>query len=238
MYALRKGAKTMKKLIALITICLFILFACGDGGGGTSSSGDVIAAGDLFLLWNAINENTSDIAGLQARQVEMQEYGAPDGSKTYETTASPSTLTDVVIEEGVETWLFSDGSSVEYLSKDSPEGTMLTGRRVYNTDGSLKYDLTYSPAVLGINRTAPIAINTMWGNAYTATKADGSKWGDELNMYAVIGIEDVTVPAGTFTDCAKVFVITQSYKHVIYLAPGVGMVKRVSGSGEGVMELQ
>lgn len=232
--------KHMINLAAIVFVISLTFFACGgsgsDGNGG-AVIGDAIAAGDLYLLWNAIDENTSDIADLQATQVEMWEYGAPDGSKTYETTASPTTLTDVVTGEGIETWLFSDGSSVEYLSEDSPEGTMMTGRNVYNADGSLKYELTYSPAVLGINRTAPIAINTMWGNAYTVTKADGSKWGDELNMYAVIGIEDVTVPAGTFVDCAKVFVITQSYKHVIYLAPGVGMVKRVSGSGEGVMEL-
>lgn len=223
--------------------------ATGPAGpiGGTGATGLTGATGETGAtgvadpsLINEIDLLKADIADLQAaqRQIDMWEFGAPAGSKTFEHTASPMTLTDVITGEDIETWNYDDGSKVEYLTADSPGGTMMKGRKVYNTDGSLKYDLTYIPAVLGIDRTEAIGLNSTWGNAYTVKRADGSRWGDELNMYTCIGIEDVTVPAGLFKDCAVIFEITQSYKNVIWLAPGVGMVKRISGSGEGLMELQ
>jgi hypothetical protein len=45
----------------------------------------------------------------------------------------------------------------------------------------------------------------------------GQQWGS----WEVIGIEDITVPAGTFTDCA----VVNHYDEYIYYAPNVGRVK-------------
>ncbi len=184
---------------------------------------------------NARFKAIEDIINLNL--VTMYDYGTPAGmSKTFAHTNSPTTLTGVIYTAGVETWTYADGSKVEYLTKDGDDGTMETGRREYNTSGIMTQDLTYFPAVLGVDITGPKTIGKIWGNAYIAKKPDLSQYGAEVNMYSIIGIEDVTVPAGTFVACAKIFTTTGAYKNVAWYAEGVGMVKRIGVNG--LMELQ
>ncbi len=225
----------MKKLITIMSLCLCvsigIMIGCGTDGTGN--------ANDLSAVWSEINALWDEINMLKGGEdsVEMQEYAAPVGmDKTFEQTGSPTTLTSVVTGDGTETWTYSDGSEKVYLTADSPEGTMLIGREEYNTSGVMTQDLTYVPAVLGMNTVEPKTKGTQWGNAYVAIKPDGSQYGAETNLYSFIGIESVTVPAGTFADCIVVHVTTQNYKYMAWLAPGVGMVKRIGV--EGLFELQ
>ena len=125
---------------------------------------------------------------------------------------------------------------MEYLTADSPEGTLETGRRIYNTDGSLYQDLTYFPAILGVDLAGPKEVGKIWGGGYMAKKPDGSRYSEETKMFSIIGIEDVTVPAGTFTDCVKVYHTTGTYDSVAWYAEGIGMVQRIGV--DGVMKLQ
>ena len=113
---------------------------------------------------------------------------------------------------------------------------MMTGRREYNTSGVMTQDLTYFPAVLGVDISDPIAQNKMWGNAYVAKKPDGRTYGTEINMYSVIGIEDITVPAGTFINTIKVFTTTGAYKNVAWYAEEFGMIRRIGV--DGLMEMK
>jgi hypothetical protein len=224
----------MRKLITILTLCLCVSIGIMIGCGG---DGDAVADNDS--IWTEIRAIWAEINTLKAGEdsVDMQEFAAPVGTdKTFEQTSSPTTLTDVIYKEGVETWNYADGSSVEHFTEPSAKGTMLTGRREYNTSSVMTQDLTYFPSVLGVDTTAAKVIGTVWGNAYIAKKPDGSQYGAETNLYTVIGIEDVTVPAGTFAHCIKVYTTTQNYKHVAWYAEGVGMVKRIGVGGLMVLK--
>ena len=166
--------------------------------------------------------------------VTMFDYGTPEGmSKTF---AHAGLMTTITCEIGIETWMYSDGHKVEYLTAPGPDGTLDIGRREYDTLGIMTQDLTYFPAVQGIDLLGPKKIGKIWGNAYIAKKPDGNIYGPEVNMYSIIGIETVTVPAGTFANCAIVFHTTGNYKDVAWYAAGFGMVKRIGVNG--LMELQ
>ncbi len=79
----------------------------------------------------------------------MWNYGTPAGTnKVFQKTASPTVLVSVVTGDGIETWTYDDGSHVEYLFADSPNGMLETGRGEYNTAGTMTQDLTYEPAVI------------------------------------------------------------------------------------------
>jgi hypothetical protein len=97
-------------------------------------------------------------------------------------------------------------------------------------------DLTYFPAVLGVDITGAKTIGKVWGNAYIAKKPNGDTYGAQMNMYTIIGVETVVVPAGTFLNCIKVYTTTQNYKNVAWYAEGVGLVKRIGVNG--LMELK
>lgn len=239
----------MKKLNALIVLLAAVIIsmplietALTDEGviiPFTFKNGEVADADQVNAVIAAIETS------INCNLITMWDYGAPVGtSKTFEHTYSTTTLTTVVTGDGIETWSYSDGSKVEYLTADSPEGTLETGRRIYNTDGSLYQDLTYFPAVIGVDLAGPKEVGKIWGNAYAAKKPDGSRYGEEIHMYSIIGIETVIVPAGTFENCTKVFTTTGNYSSVAWYAEGVGMVKRMGPNPDifplkdGVMELQ
>ena len=223
----------MKKLIT--TICIILSFSIAQADEALIIEDIVSGTIASSEKMNARFEAIEDIINLNL--VTMYDYGTPAGmSKTFAHTNSPTTLTSIITEVGIETWIFDDGSKIEYLTKDGDDGTMETGRREYNTSGVMTQDLTYFPAVLGVDISGPKTIGKIWGNAYIAKKPDLSQYGAEVNMYSIIGIEDVTVPAGIFLNCTKVFHTTGNYKNVAWYAEGIGMVKRIGVNG--LMELQ
>lgn len=191
-----------------------------------------------------MNEVISAIqAIMNANLVVMYDYGTPaNTTKVFAHTSSLTTLTSIINELGMETWTYSDGSSVEYLTIEGSEGIMDIGRRMYNTDGSLYQDLTYDPPILGVYLSGLKEMGKVWGGGYIAKKPDESIYGAEALMFSILAIEDVTVPAGTFTNCIKIYHITTTYKAVAWYADGVGMVKRIGwigpGGNHGLMELQ
>ncbi|MEW6586105.1 MAG: hypothetical protein AB1442_10910 [Nitrospirota bacterium] len=101
----------------------------------------------------------------------------------------------------------------------------------------------------------PAKLHVGQSHSYTSTVhyADNSgisKTGTETGTFTVVGIEDVTVPAGTFKDCLKIHtVINFSFSDGSYLdedigtswlAKGVGIVKQSGTSTEntgGVVEV-
>jgi len=233
---IEKRRMLMKKSLSFILAIVFILFSISYADEPlivphTFQPGTPAKAEDMNEVIEAIRFI------MNKSLVVMYDYGTPANTvKTFAHTASPTTLTSVITEPGIETWEYEDGSKVEHLKKDGPEGTLETGRRMYNTFGELVQDLTYFPAVIGVDLAGTKEVGKIWGNAYVAKKPDGSMYGTEVNMYSIIGIEDITVPAGTFANCTKVFHTTGNYKNVAWYAAGVGMVKRIGV--EGLMELQ
>ena len=228
----------MKKLIWTIFFVMIIMFSVNVNAAEEGvilpyafENGQVADADQVNAVFNAIAKT------INQNLVVMYNYGTPTGtSKVFEHTNSPTVLTSIITDATKETWSYADGSSVVYLKATSDEGTMETGRIEYSAPGIISQDLTYFPAVLGVDIIGIKAVGKIWGNAYIAKKPDGSTYGAETNMYSILGIEDVTVPAGTFLNCTKVYTVTQNYKNMAWYAEGVGMVKRIGV--DGLMELK
>ena len=158
------------------------------------------------------------------------DYCAPEGmSKTF---SRAGTSIIVTWESGTETWTYTDGSRVEYLFEDGFE----IGRREYNTSGVMTQDLTYFPPIQGIDLSGPKKINKSWGGGYIAKKPNGSLYGVETKMFTIIGVEDITVPAGTFINCSVVYNITGTYDSVAWYAEGIGMIKQLGVYGEMLLD--
>ncbi len=233
----------MKKVIVLITVCIFVLFSLAWAADEalvvpyTFENGTVADADEMNEVIRAIQ------AIMNSNLVVMGNYKAPEGiTKIFEHTGSSTTLASIITEPGIETWIYSDGSYVEHLTADSPEGTLEVGRREYNTFGVLGQDLTYHPPLLGVDLAGPKEVGKVWGGAYMVKKPDGSMYSAETIMFSILAIEDVTVSAGTFIGCIKVHHTTGAYKAVAWYAEGIGMVKRIGVIGprgtHGLMELQ
>lgn len=228
----------MKKFIGTICILLgiFIIgisFAADEGVHipYTFENGTIADADEVNAVFNVIAKS------INQNLIIMYGYGTPvNTTKIFEHTNSPTTLTAIVTEEGMETWSYSDGSKVEFLTADSVDGTLETGRREYSILGELVQDLTYFPPILGVDISGVKEVGKIWGGGYIAKKPDGSQYGAETKMFSILAIEDVTVPAGTFLNCTKVYHTTGNYDSVAWYAEGVGMVKRIGVSG--LMELK
>ena len=222
----------MKELIT--TICIFLSFSFSIAWADEPliiediTPGTIASSAKMNARFEAIKNISNQ--GL----VTMFDYGTPEGmSKTF---AHAGSMTTIICEIGIETWMYADGHKIECLTADGPDGTLDVGRREYDTSGVMTQDLTYFPAVQGIDLLGPKKIGKIWGNAYVAKKPDGSLYGAEIRMFSIIGIEDITVPAGIFAGCAKVYHTTGTYDSVAWYAAGVGMIKRIGV--DGLMELQ
>ena len=196
----------------------------------TFENGKIADANDMNIVLQEIQKIVNQ------NRIIMFDYGSPEGiKKVFEKTNSPTTLMDIVSAPGVETWQDADGSKIEYLTENGIDGTLEIGRREYNTFGVMTQDLTYNPPMIGVDLAGSKEVGKIWGGAYIAKKPDGSIYGAETKMFSILALEDVTVPAGTFINCVKVYHTTGNYDSVAWYAEGIGMVKRIGV--EGLFEL-
>lgn len=196
----------------------------------TFVKGETAKAADMNEMFAAIQ------AIVNSNLVIMYDYGPPQNTiRTFQHTNSPTTLTVITYGINMETWQYSDGHKIEYLTAEGPEGTLETGRREFNTSGVMTQDLTYFPAIQGVDLLGPKEVGKTWGGGYIAKKPDLSIYGAETKMFTILAIEDVTVPAGTFVNAIKVYV-QNNYTAVVWYAEGVGMVKQIGVFG--LMELK
>ncbi len=144
---------------------------------------------------------------------------------------------------------------LELLYDIKTEGIVETGYRFIPLSGpnSGKNTSTtkYDPGLL----TFPYGwyrVGDMWGGAYNeeffiVDYPDNKQYMSRLYQYAIVGVETVTVPAGTFTDCIKIarFRGNQSDR-IGWYAKGIGPVKfifthpdqTVGNTLNGMYELQ
>lgn len=236
----------MKNLVfVLLMVVVMVASAFGTMEDSTTPSIDEGVIGDLPIFQNGTVADAEEINQVVAllrdaidrNLVSTWKYASNIGAKkTFVHSSSLTTLTSISIGDNIEVHKYSDGSKTEYLTMDSPEGIMRTGRRIYNIHGNLLHELTYFPAVLGMILTAEKEINEVWANAYIAKKSDGRIYGTETNAYIVVGIEDIVVPAGTFPNCVKVFHFNNNSRSMVWLAEGFGVIKKIGNND--VMELQ
>lgn len=115
------------------------------------------------------------------------------------------------------------------------QGLHLLGRDAYDTTGTiLNSSITLTDAVT--LRTSSMATGIDIASASVATDTVSSAISFISQKSVVVGIEDVTVPAGVYTGCMKVHELRDSdsigtFNRVAWYCDGIGMVKRISGSG-------
>jgi len=233
----------MKNLFKIvITVPLIVIFAF---------IGICISADEALVVENITPGTIASSAKMNARfeaietvinqnLVTMYDYGSPvNTTRVFVHSNSPTALTVITYEENREIWVHSDTANnwrKIYLTASSPNGTMEVGRKVYDASNTMTHDLTYDPPFLGIDLSNPKEIGKVWGGVYVAKKSDGSIYGVEGKTFTILAIETVTVPAGTFENCIKVYV-DNSYKEVVWFAEGFGMIKMISVVN-GLMEMK
>jgi hypothetical protein len=213
----------MKKLLCIVFVWLCFV---GTAGGGTL--GDVNADGAVGLQ-EAIHA-LQVTSGIRPQGVtpnyDMADYFYVAGASytlmmTYysSTTATPYTYqgTSSVVQEVV------DGKELLLIGTDyyqiNPEGVWYAG---YKSGSETRW---FSPPV----RYGSRAMSQ--GDVFTTYYVDPANPGTlNYREYTFVGIEDVTVPAGTFTGCLKFLTTLQTptytRKDVAHYARGVGMIKR------------
>jgi hypothetical protein len=80
---------------------------------------------------------------------------------------------------------------------------------------------------------ATVEVGDMWGSAFEEKGNREPIFYPRVYQYAVLGLEDVTVPAGTFTDCVKIarFRGNQADR-ITWYAKGIGTVKMIYAQEE------
>ena len=128
----------------------------------------------------------------------------------------------------------------QYFVKPDSDGLKLY-RAVVSLPIVGEVTLDYSPPQIFL--PIPIALGTTWTLESEVNTPLTGEIG--INIRAeVVGIEDVTVPVGTFEDCLKIAqdtaarlgIIELKFTNTMWLAPDVGLVKSISTSDE-VFEL-
>lgn len=78
-----------------------------------------------------------------------------------------------------------------------------------------------------------VDVGFMWGSAFEEKGSHEPIFYPRVYQYAVLGLEDVTVPAGTFTDCVKIarFRGNQADR-IAWHAKGIGLVKMIYAQEE------
>jgi len=94
----------------------------------------------------------------------------------------------------------------------------------------------------------PIATSAMipgvaWGSGVVMKRTDLNGTlpdGYYVDKNEILGVEDITVPAGTYTDCLKIHRVRYeggNYSRIDWVCPNMGVVKRVQG-GNRMLELR
>lgn len=98
---------------------------------------------------------------------------------------------------------------------------VIRGRRVYEFD---QFDSPGSQTQRDLpdeklRYVFPLGINQKWGEADKVNQPDG------LYCYVVEGVDNVTVPAGAFSNCSRIAFRSIADELVQWFKPGVGVVK-------------
>jgi hypothetical protein len=120
--------------------------------------------------------------------------------------------------------------TADYLYDVTPEGIVETGFRFYNLSGVNSSTARYEPGLL-VFPYGRHAVGDMWGGAYIekfrgVSMPEYKQFMSRMYQYAIVGIETVTVPAGTFTDCIKIARYRgNGTDRIGWYAKGIGAVK-------------
>lgn len=148
----------------------------------------------------------------EGKFIQRWEEVYPEANQYFSTVIPPSPFT------------------AEYMHNVDSGGIVETGYRFYNLSGANSSTTRYEPGLL-VFPFGLYAVGDMWGGAYKeefflVSNPEIKQYMSRLFQYAVVGIETVTVPAGTFTDCIKIARYRgNGTDRISWYAKGVGQVK-------------
>jgi hypothetical protein len=207
-------------VILLTSTFFFLLFttnALAECPGDFDCDGDVDAQ-DLTIFVSDFGREDC-VSCPQA--VNFDDYLGPVGTVrvfnvsqySYGVTAFTLTLRK---NEDSTSWEYQDGHLIKYYLYRDEE---------YDTNGVLSKTCIYDQPGDSVGNFGLQRFGESWGNHWLATCDDGTYY-SYIQMYTLLGLEDVTVPAGTFHDCLKVFRNRGNWGAVFWFAPGLGWIKR------------
>ena len=117
---------------------------------------------------------------------------------------------------------------------NTPSQRQLVERRNYNTGGTLTATIAPDTEIILATSAMREGATFASGTSVDSTPAGGTPvfLGVLVDQRTVVGLEDVSVPAGSFTGCIKYSTIRNSnsfgeFQRVSWSCPGLGEVKRV-----------
>lgn len=167
-------------------------------------------------------------------------------TKTYQRTLDGSnTNTDVtIIRTNSNTAAFCRRFTHHFV--ETPTAYEHTGLESQSEDGTVESVVTHEPALTRL--TSSMSQNQLFSfhAEYTDTYIpyNDITTGLKIESFQIVGVEDVTVPAGTFNNCIKLNIVlngTVPRQRITWRCPGIGMVKRVqtnNNSGYKIWQLQ
>jgi len=156
--------------------------------------------------------------------IDMTSYRQPVGmDKTFTVTyyGDPVTQSQLVVtRESQETtvWSHPDGSYETYNE---------LSELFYDPSGQLVGSCTYDQSPPGSLPDESKQVGESWGGAYILTCDSGPPKIKPM-LFTLVGVETVTVPAGTFNNCLKIFRNrgNSGSTTIMWYAPGMGWIKR------------
>lgn len=177
--------------------------------------------------------------------VDLVDYRPPIGStKVFERTnysqtpPVPSEFTGTFNGNEV-TKTFEDGGwSIEYFPQDLSK---LASVVYYDASENEEWETILNPPIPTVYFSGVVRNGESWGggSVKVATREDplpsDVKSGVRLLFCTFVGLEDVTVPAGTFESCARIHLTIQdgqwSEQRFYWLAQGIGLIKLLTTDG-------
>ncbi|MEJ2452388.1 MAG: hypothetical protein P8047_17320 [Gammaproteobacteria bacterium] len=189
-----------------------------------------------YTMDSTVTSKTFKLTGNFCNSTAVQE------TRDYTRTVNASSTNIVMTRK----WLLSDSSVCQWRQYNynvtATEKTLL-GENKFNTAGTPTTSDTLAVPMVVANST--MAKGLQFGSGTTVNDTVNGFTGIFVQTKVALGIEDVTVPANTYTGCLKTSTIRSSdaygtFQQVSWSCPHVGEVKRIqmsTASGYRIWEL-
>jgi hypothetical protein len=196
-------------LVMLMAMAIMVIGGCGGGGGGGSSSGSTDTGGESTAthpyFMTAVGSNWTYSDGSTEKVTAYD-----NGSFTMESV--DGTYKDVLT-------MVVSGTAVSVSSVKTYENNMLQGTATF----SPAWKIFPSSTTIGFSETQSVSESSPAGSSSNSS------------TLTVMGVETVTVTAGTFQNVLKIR-RTDSYDSIyIWLAPGIGVIKEADAATNVVL---
>ncbi len=171
---------------AMLAACVAVLSGCGGGSGENREQ--ALVAGTTWAAGTTLNyQETYSVSGNNTVNLSVRWIrGATGSDGSYDVTRRESD--SVITVSGLS---FGGRESVDHFNAQHQQVGM-----VVTYPNALVQTCNYSPARAGLPR--PLLLDSTWRGDWTQTCTPGRASSWQLRNGHVVGLETVTVPAGTY----------------------------------------